>query len=149
MIHRALFGSIERFLGILIEHYGGRFPVWLAPVQVAAVPVANQWGNYLQSFVSKLQSNTVRVVLDMGDDRMSKKIRTHAQNGVPIILIAGEKDASARTVSFRFRDGTQINGIDQDLAVFGILRIIKERINISSAAEAEPYFLSPNLDTNL
>ncbi|WP_460817810.1 threonine--tRNA ligase [Microbacterium petrolearium] len=117
MIHRALFGSIERFFAILLEHYAGDFPVWLAPVQVMGVPVADEFGDYLQDVVNRLRAAGVRAEVDHSDDRMQKKIRTHTTSKVPLILIAGEQDRSAGTVSFRFRDGSQRNGVPVDEAV--------------------------------
>jgi threonyl-tRNA synthetase len=111
MIHRALLGSVERFFAILLEHYAGDFPVWLAPVQVVGVPVAEQFGEYLDGIVAELRTHDVRAEVDHSDDRMQKKIRNHTTSKVPLILIAGEKDREAGTVSFRFRDGTQENGV--------------------------------------
>lgn len=111
MIHRALFGSIERFFAILLEHYAGDFPVWLSPVQVVGIPVADDFADYLGDVITTLRDGGVRAELDVSDDRMQKKIRTHTTGKVPLILIAGEKDRDAGTVSFRFRDGTQENGV--------------------------------------
>ena len=111
MIHRALFGSIERFFAILLEHYAGDFPLWLAPVQVVGVPVADEFADYLDGVIEQLRLSGVRAELDRSDDRMQKKIRTHTTSKVPVILIAGEQDRSAGTVSFRFRDGSQRNGV--------------------------------------
>ncbi len=116
MIHRALLGSMERFFGILLEHFAGAFPVWLAPVQVVGIPVADEYADYLGEIIARLTSEGVRAELDSGDDRMQKKIRTHAQQKVPFMLIAGEQDRAAGTVSFRFRDGTQENGLAIDEA---------------------------------
>ncbi|WP_350349985.1 threonine--tRNA ligase [Agromyces sp. G08B096] len=111
MIHRALFGSIERFFAILLEHYAGVFPVWLAPVQVVGIPVADEYAPYLGAILEQLKGAGVRAELDTSDDRMQKKIRTHTTQKVPYQLIAGENDRSAETVSFRFRDGSQENGV--------------------------------------
>jgi threonyl-tRNA synthetase len=111
MIHRALFGSIERFFAILLEHYAGDFPVWLSPVQVVGIPVAEDFADYLGEVVTTLRDSGVRAELDTSDDRMQKKIRTHTTGKVPLLLIAGEQDRAAGTVSFRFRDGTQQNGV--------------------------------------
>lgn len=111
MIHRALFGSIERFFAILLEHYAGDFPVWLSPVQVVGIPVAEDFADYLGDVITTLRDSGVRAELDTSDDRMQKKIRTHTTGKVPLLLIAGEKDRDAGTVSFRFRDGTQENGV--------------------------------------
>ena len=116
MIHRALFGSIERFFGVLTEHYAGAFPVWLAPVQVVGVPVAEEFAEYVGEFINELRSTGVRAELDDSDDRMPKKIRTHTKSKIPFILIAGEEDRSAGAVSFRFRDGSQKNGVPLEKA---------------------------------
>ena len=125
MIHRALFGSIERFFAILLEHYAGSFPVWLSPVQVVGIPVAEDFADYLGEIVDRLKGDGVRAELDSSDERMQKKIRNHTLAKVPFQLIAGEKDRDAGTVSFRFRDGTQDNGVPVDEAV----RRIREAID--------------------
>jgi threonyl-tRNA synthetase len=117
MIHRALFGSIERFFAILLEHYAGSFPVWLSPVQVVGIPVAEEFADYLATVVDRLKAEGVRAELDVSDERMQKKIRNHTQEKVPFQLIAGEQDRSAGTVSFRFRDGTQDNGVPIEDAI--------------------------------
>ncbi len=135
MIHRALFGSIERFFAILLEHYAGAFPVWLAPVQVVAIPVAEQFGDYLDEIVERLRATGVRAEVDHSDDRMQKKIRTHTTQKVPLQLIAGEQDRSAGTVSFRFRDGSQTNGIPVDEAVAKIAAAIADRTLVNTAAD--------------
>ncbi|MGN7968210.1 threonine--tRNA ligase [Microbacterium sp. 22296] len=135
MIHRALFGSVERFFAILLEHYAGAFPVWLAPVQVVAVPVAAEYGDYLHGIVADLKSRGVRAEADHSDDRMQKKIRTHTTQKVPLMLIAGEQDRSNGTVSFRFRDGTQLNGIPVDEAVSRITGAISTRTLVNTAEE--------------
>ena len=127
MIHRALFGSIERFFGVLTEHYAGHFPPWLAPVQVVGVPVADEFGDYLESFASELRSEGVRVEIDHSDNRMQKKIRDHTMLKVPFILLAGGRDAEASTVSFRFRDGTQQNDVPLAEAKKIILEAISEK----------------------
>ena len=111
MIHRALFGSIERFFGVLTEHYAGAFPVWLSPVQVVGIPVAEEYGPYLDGVIAQLKAAGVRAEVDHSNDRMPKKIRTHTKAKVPFQLIAGEDDRLAGAVSFRFRDGTQENGV--------------------------------------
>lgn len=111
MIHRALLGSVERFFAILLEHYAGDFPLWLAPSQVVGVPVAEQYGDYLDDVIAQLRAAGVRADVDHSDDRMQKKIRSHTTAKVPLILIVGEQDRAAGTVSFRFRDGTQENGV--------------------------------------
>ncbi|MGN6273319.1 MAG: threonine--tRNA ligase [Protaetiibacter sp.] len=125
MIHRALFGSIERFFAILLEHYAGAFPVWLSPVQVVGVPVAEEFADYLGGIIDRLRADGVRAELDASDERMQKKIRTHTLMKVPFQLIAGGQDREAGTVSFRFRDGRQDNGIPVDEAV----RRIREAID--------------------
>ncbi|WP_144785021.1 threonine--tRNA ligase [Microbacterium sp. BH-3-3-3] len=135
MIHRALFGSVERFFAILLEHYAGAFPVWLAPVQVVAVPVAAEYGDYLQDIVADLKTKGVRAEADHSDDRMQKKIRTHTTQKVPLMLIAGEQDRSNGTVSFRFRDGTQLNGIPVDEAVARITGAIAQRTLVNTAED--------------
>ncbi|WP_243227910.1 threonine--tRNA ligase [Microbacterium sp. CIAB417] len=135
MIHRALFGSIERFFAILLEHYAGAFPVWLSPVQVVGIPVAEQFADYLDGIVDRLKGSGVRAEVDHSDDRMQKKIRTHTTQKVPIQLIAGEQDRSAGTVSFRFRDGTQTNGIPVDDAIAMIQRAIADKVLVNTAED--------------
>jgi threonyl-tRNA synthetase len=125
MIHRALFGSIERFFGVLTEHYAGAFPVWLSPVQVVAIPVAEEYSEYLGEIVGELVKLGVRANLDDSDERMQKKIRTHTKDKVPIQLIAGEDDRSSNAVSFRFRDGSQLNAVPRDEAIARILQAIE------------------------
>lgn len=127
MIHRALFGSIERFFGVLTEHYAGAFPAWLAPVQVVGIPVAGEFAPYLDEVVEKLRSNGIRAEVDNTDERMQKKIRTHTKQKVPYLLIAGEDDRSAGAVSFRFRDGRQENGVPVDKAIDMIVDAVAER----------------------
>jgi threonyl-tRNA synthetase len=127
MIHRALFGSVERFFGVLLEHYAGAFPVWLAPVQVVAVPVADEYSDYLSEIVARMKSAGIRAELDASDDRMQKKIRTHTVSKVPYIVIAGEEDRANGAVSFRFRNGDQVNGVPIDDAIARITRIIATR----------------------
>lgn len=112
MIHRALFGSIERFFGVLTEHYAGHFPPWLAPVQVVGVPIADDFAPYLEEFAEQLRGAGVRVEVDRSDNRMQKKIRDHTLAKVPFILVAGERDVTNKTVSFRYRDGRQDNDIN-------------------------------------
>ena len=135
MIHRALFGSIERFFAILLEHYAGAFPVWLAPVQVVGIPVADEYADYLGAFIDRLRSAGVRAELDRSDDRMQKKIRTHTTQKVPLQVIAGEQDRSAGTVSFRFRDGSQTNGIPLDEAVARIAAAIESKTLVDTAED--------------
>jgi threonyl-tRNA synthetase len=117
MIHRALFGSVERFIGVLVEHYAGAFPPWLAPVQVIAIPVASEHNDYLLRVAERLTAEGVRVEVDTSDDRMQKKIRNAERVKVPYILIAGAEDAAANAVSFRYRDRRQKNGIPLDTAI--------------------------------
>ncbi|WP_298012198.1 threonine--tRNA ligase [uncultured Microbacterium sp.] len=135
MIHRALFGSIERFFAILLEHYAGAFPVWLAPVQVVGIPVAEQFGDYLDEIIARLRAQGVRAEVDHSDDRMQKKIRTHTTQKVPLQLIAGEQDRSAGTVSFRFRDGTQTNGIPLDEAIARVVAAIADKTLVNTAED--------------
>ncbi len=135
MIHRALFGSIERFFAILLEHYAGDFPVWLSPVQVVGIPVAEDFADYLGDVVSTLRSQGVRAELDTSDDRMQKKIRTHTTGKVPLLLIAGEQDRAAGTVSFRFRDGTQENGVPIADAVARIRAAIDTHALVQTAGD--------------
>jgi threonyl-tRNA synthetase len=127
MIHRALFGSVERFFGVLLEHYAGAFPVWLAPVQVAAVPVADEFAEYLGDVVNRMKSAGIRAELDASDDRMQKKIRNHTLQKVPYIVIAGEDDRANNAVSFRFRNGDQENGIPVEDAIARIVGAIASR----------------------
>ena len=117
MIHRALFGSIERFFGVLLEHYAGAFPAWLAPHQVVGIPVADVFGEHLDGVIAALRARGIRAEVDHSDDRMQKKIRTHTTGKVPFMLLAGERDVEANAVSFRFLDGSQINGVPVDDAV--------------------------------
>lgn len=133
MIHRALFGSIERFFAILLEHYAGAFPVWLSPVQVVGIPVAEDYADYLGEVISRLRLDGVRAELDHSDDRMQKKIRTHTTQKVPLMLIAGEQDRAGGTVSFRFRDGTQENGVPIDDAVRRIHQTIATHALVDTA----------------
>ena len=135
MIHRALFGSIERFFGILTEHYAGAFPAWLAPVQVVGIPVADEHVGYLESVAAQLKSRGVRVEVDTSDDRMAKKIVHHTNQKVPFMLLAGDRDVQAGAVSFRFGDRTQINGVDRNSAVDAIVKWIADRENRSPTAE--------------
>jgi threonyl-tRNA synthetase len=127
MLHRALFGSIERFFGVLTEHYAGHFPPWLAPVQVVCVPITEAQVPYLLSFAQTLRSKGIRVEVDLTDERMQKKIRNHTLAKIPYMVIAGETDEQAGAVSFRFRDGTQRNGIELDSAVEEITRVVESR----------------------
>jgi threonyl-tRNA synthetase len=135
MIHRALFGSIERFFGILTEHYAGAFPAWLSPVQVVGIPIADEHVPYLESVAAELKSRGIRVEVDAGDDRMAKKIVTHTNQKVPFLLLAGDRDVEADAVSFRFRDRTQVNGVPRRQAVEAIANWIATRENASPTAE--------------
>jgi threonyl-tRNA synthetase len=130
MIHRALFGSIERFFAILLEHYAGAFPVWLSPVQVVGIPVAEEYGPYLDDVIDQLKAVGVRAEVDHSSDRMPKKIRTHTKAKVPFQLIAGEDDRAAGAVSFRFRDGTQENGIPVADAIARIRESIETKAQV-------------------
>lgn len=135
MIHRALFGSIERFFAILLEHYAGDFPVWLSPVQVVGIPVADDFADYLGEVIDTLRSRGVRAELDTSDDRMQKKIRTHTTGKVPLLLIAGEQDRAAGTVSFRYRDGSQENGVPIADAVERIRAAIDSHALVQTAGD--------------
>lgn len=130
MIHRALFGSIERFFGVLTEHYAGHFPPWLAPVQVAGIPVADEFVPYLNEIADALRKRGVRVVVDASDDRMQKKIRNHTTAKVPFMLIAGGQDAESGAVSFRFRDGSQENGVPVAEAIDRIMTAIDNKSQV-------------------
>jgi len=135
MIHRALFGSAERFFAILLEHYAGAFPVWLSPVQVVGIPVAEEFADYLDGIVARLRDAGVRADVDHSDDRMQKKIRTHTTQKVPLQLIAGATDRDGGTVSFRFRDGSQTNGIPVDEAIDRILAAIADKTLVNTAED--------------
>ncbi len=135
MIHRALFGSIERFFGVLTEHYAGAFPAWLAPVQVVGIPVADAFADHLLDVAAQLRQRGIRVEVDLSDERMQKKIRTHTTQKVPFMLLAGERDVEAGAVSFRFRDGTQVNGVPVPRAVDLIVDWVSRRENASPTAE--------------
>ncbi len=130
MIHRALFGSIERFFAVLTEHYAGAFPAWLAPVQVVAVPVAEPFNDYLADVVARLRAQGVRAEVDTSDDRFGKKIRTASTQKVPFVLIAGGDDVDAGAVSFRYRDGRQDNGVPVEEAVRRIVDAVRERSQV-------------------
>jgi threonyl-tRNA synthetase len=134
MIHRALFGSIERFIGVLTEHYAGAFPVWLSPVQVIGIPISAEQVPYLHDVADRLRAQGIRVEVDDSDDRMQKKIRTAQQAKAPFMLIAGASDAEAGAVSFRYRDGEQRNGIPVEQAVAEIVDTVARRVNTSPTA---------------
>ena len=127
MIHRALFGSIERFFGVLTEHYAGHFPPWLAPVQVVGIPVADEFAPYLSEIIGQLRAKGVRATIDLSDDRMQKKIRNHTKDKVPFQLIAGGDDRDAGSVSFRYRDGTQVNGVSVAEAIEMVVSAIANK----------------------
>ncbi|MGN2368330.1 threonine--tRNA ligase [Actinotignum sp. UMB0459] len=129
MIHRALFGSIERFLGVLVEHYAGAFPAWLAPVQVRLVPVAETFNDYCEDIARRLREQHIRAEVDTSDDRFGKKIRNAAKEKIPFTLIAGGDDVDAGAVSFRFRDGEQHNGVAIDEAIAHIVDVVRRRAN--------------------
>ena len=130
MIHRALFGSIERFFGVLLEHYAGAFPAWLAPVQVLAVPVAEPFNDYLADVVAQLRAQGIRAEIDDSSDRFAKKIRTASTQKIPFVLIAGGEDVEAGAVSFRFRDGSQENGIPVADAIERIVAAVRDRAQV-------------------
>ncbi len=130
MIHRALFGSIERFFGVLTEHYAGHFPPWLAPVQVVGIPVSDEFSPYLHDLARQLRAKGVRVQVDDSDDRMQKKIRNHTLQKVPFQLIAGGEDRDASAVSFRYRDGTQDNGVPLNEAIQRIITAIETKVQV-------------------
>lgn len=127
MIHRALFGSVERFMGVLTEHYAGAFPAWLSPVQVVAIPVAEAFNDYMFDVVAQLKAAGIRAEVDISSDRFPKKIRTASKDKVPFVLIAGGDDAEANAVSFRFRDGSQDNGVPVEEAVERIVEAVRNR----------------------
>jgi threonyl-tRNA synthetase len=134
MIHRALFGSIERFFAVLLEHYAGAFPVWLAPVQVIGIPITDGHVDYLHDVAEELSAAGIRVEVDTSDDRMQKKIRNHTKAKVPFQLIVGEDDRASGAVSFRFRDGSQDNGVPVDDAIKRILASIESRAQVTGQA---------------
>jgi threonyl-tRNA synthetase len=127
MIHSAKFGSIERFLGVLVEHYAGAFPPWLSPVQVLGVPVADDYNDYLEAVLDRMREKGIRVEIDESDDRFPKKIRNASKSKVPFILIAGEEDKSQDAVSFRYRDGSQKNGVPVDEAIAEVIAAVESR----------------------
>jgi threonyl-tRNA synthetase len=136
MIHSAKFGSIERFMGVLTEHYAGAFPAWLAPVQVVGIPVTDEQVPYLREVALQLRARGIRVEIDDSDDRMQKKIRTASKQKVPFVLIAGATDADAGAVSFRFRDGSQHNGVPVEKAVAAVAEWVASRANTDPTAES-------------
>ena len=130
MIHRALFGSIERFFGILLEHYAGALPPWLAPVQVTGIPIADDHIPYLEEVAARLRAAGIRVEVDTGDDRMQKKIRNAQRQKVPYMLLAGDQDVAAGAVSFRYRSGEQQNGVPVADAIAEIVDAVARRIQV-------------------
>jgi threonyl-tRNA synthetase len=130
MIHRALFGSIERFFGVLTEHYAGAFPPWLAPVQAIGIPVAEAFTPYLSDVISQMRKAGLRVELDASDDRMQKKVRNAQMSKIPFMVIAGEEDQNAGAVSFRYRNGEQKNGIPVAEAIAEIKKIVSDRTQV-------------------
>jgi threonyl-tRNA synthetase len=130
MIHRALFGSIERFFGVLTEHYSGAFPPWLAPVQAIAIPVADTFADYLADVVKQLKAAGIRAELDASDDRMQKKVRNAQMQKIPFMLIAGEEDMKAGAVSFRYRNGDQKNGVPLPDAIAEIRKAVQDRVQV-------------------
>jgi len=127
MLHRALFGSIERFFGVLTEHYAGAFPAWLAPVQVMGIPVAEEFSPYLQGVIDRMREAGIRAEIDDSDERMQKKIRTHTKQKIPYLLIAGDDDRQAEAVSFRFRDGSQRNQVPIADAIDHVVESIRTK----------------------
>jgi threonyl-tRNA synthetase len=130
MIHRALFGSIERFFGVLTEHYSGAFPPWLAPVQVMAIPVADTFSDYLSDVVKQMKKVGIRADIDVSDDRMQKKVRNAQMQKIPFMLIAGEEDMNAGAVSFRYRNGDQKNGVPIAEAIKEIAEAVSDRVQV-------------------
>ncbi|CAM3918954.1 threonine--tRNA ligase [Janibacter anophelis] len=133
MIHSAKFGSIERFIGVLVEHYAGAFPVWLSPVQVLGVPVAEEYNDYLWDVLTQMRAQGIRVELDDSDDRFPKKIRNASKSKVPFTLIAGEEDRSNNAVSFRYRDGSQENGLPIETAIERVLAAVSAKDQVMAA----------------
>ena len=130
MIHRALFGSIERFFGVLTEHYSGAFPPWLAPVQAIGIPVADTFADYLGDVIQQMRKAGIRAELDSSDDRMQKKVRNAQMQKIPFMVIAGEEDQKAGAVSFRYRNGEQKNGIPIKEAIAEIKKVVQERTQV-------------------
>jgi len=130
MIHRALFGSIERFIGVLVEHYAGAFPPWLAPIQVVGIPVAERHTDYLYELAKKLKAKGIRIEIDDADDRMQKKIRNAQTQKIPFMLIAGDQDIEANAVSFRYRSGDQDNAVPVDEAIQRIVEAVEQRTQV-------------------
>ena len=129
MIHRALFGSVERFFGVLLEHYAGALPAWLSPVQVVGIPITGAHVEYLQGVAQQLRTQGIRIEVDASDDRMQKKIRNAQALKVPYMLIAGDDDIAKGAVSFRYRNGEQRNGVPIPEAIDEIVTAVRERRN--------------------
>jgi threonyl-tRNA synthetase len=130
MLHRALFGSIERFFGVLLEHYAGAFPAWLAPVQAVGIPVGDTHVPYLEEFAAEARKRGLRMEVDSSSDRMQKKIRNHQKDKTPFMVIVGDDDMQGGTVSFRYRDGSQENGIPRDEALDKIAQVVADRVQV-------------------
>jgi len=130
MIHRALFGSIERFMGVLLEHYAGALPPWLAPVQVTGIPISDAHVEYLEEIAAKLSARRIRVEVDDSADRMQKKIRNAQKQKVPFMLLAGDDDVAANAVSFRYRTGAQRNGVPIDEAIAEIVAAVESHTQV-------------------
>ena len=130
MVHRALFGSIERFFAVLLEHYAGAFPPWLAPVQAMGIPISDDHVSYLDSIATQMRARGLRVEVDSSDDRMQKKIRNAQKQKLPFMLIAGDEDVAANAVSFRYRDGTQKNGVPIAEAIDEIEQAVSDRVQV-------------------
>jgi threonyl-tRNA synthetase len=130
MIHRALFGSVERFFAVLVEHYAGAFPPWLAPVQVVGIPIADVHVEYLQDVALRLREHGIRIEVDTADDRMQKKIRNAQKQKIPFMLLAGDEDVAARAVSFRYRSGEQKNGVPVAAAIEEIVNAVRDRVQV-------------------
>jgi threonyl-tRNA synthetase len=130
MIHRALFGSIERFFAVLLEHYAGAFPAWLAPVQAVGIPVGDTHVPYLEEFAKQARAKGLRVEVDSSSDRMQKKIRNSQKQKVPFMIIVGDDDMKAGAVSFRYRDGSQENGIPRNEALAKLLDVVERRVQV-------------------
>ena len=130
MIHSAKFGSVERFLGVLVEHYAGAFPPWLAPVQVVGIPITDEHVPYLDEVAAQLRARGIRVEVDTSDDRMQKKIRNAQKQKVPFMLLAGDEDVAKGAVSFRYRNGEQNNGVPVEDAIEEIVRAVADRVQV-------------------
>jgi threonyl-tRNA synthetase len=130
MIHSAKFGSLERFYGVLVEHYAGAFPPWLAPVQAIGIPIAERHDGYLGEVAQRMRAQGIRIDLDLSDDRMQKKIRNAQLQKVPFMVIAGDADMEAGAVSFRYRDGRQDNGVPVDEAIARITEAVERRAQV-------------------